>query len=153
MPCIGLWSDNLRGYFHQDVIKWKHFPRYWPFVKGINRSPVNSPHKGQWRGDLMLFICAQTNVWANHPDAGDLRRHRAQYDVTVMFLFIFRHMMYIIWKKKKWGRFMRIYKIFWLHLWGPYSGGFHSVPAKTTDKGAGVYRKRRNITRIDHKML
>ena len=24
---------------HDDVIKWKHFPRYWPFVKGIHRSP------------------------------------------------------------------------------------------------------------------
>ena len=30
---------------HDDVIKWKHFPRYWPFVRGIHRSPVNSPHK------------------------------------------------------------------------------------------------------------
>ena len=29
---------------HDDVIKWKHFPRYWPFVRGIPRSPVNSPH-------------------------------------------------------------------------------------------------------------
>ena len=24
---------------HDDVIKWKHFPRYWPFVQGIHRSP------------------------------------------------------------------------------------------------------------------
>ena len=32
---------------HDDVIKWKHFPRHWPFVRGIHRSPVNSPHKGQ----------------------------------------------------------------------------------------------------------
>ena len=31
---------------HDYVIKWKHFPRYWPFVWGIHRSPVNSPHKG-----------------------------------------------------------------------------------------------------------
>ena len=30
-----------------DVIKWKHFARYWPFVREIHRSPVNSPHKGQ----------------------------------------------------------------------------------------------------------
>ena len=29
---------------------WKHFPRYWPFVRGIHRSPLNSPHKGQWGG-------------------------------------------------------------------------------------------------------
>ena len=41
---------------HDDVIKWKHFPRYWPFVWGIHRSPVNSPHKGQWRGALMFFF-------------------------------------------------------------------------------------------------
>ena len=42
-----------------DVIKWKHFPRYWPFVRIIHRSPVNSPHKGQWRGALIFsLICA-----------------------------------------------------------------------------------------------
>ena len=36
-----------------------HFPRYWPFVLGIHRSPVNSPHKGQWRGAVMFsLICA-----------------------------------------------------------------------------------------------
>ena len=32
------------------------FPPYWPFVRGIHRSPVNSPHKGQWRGALMFFF-------------------------------------------------------------------------------------------------
>ena len=41
-----------------DVIKKKPFPRYWPFVREIHRSPVNSPRKGQWRGDLMFsLIC------------------------------------------------------------------------------------------------
>ena len=43
---------------HVDVIKWKHFQRYWPFVRGIHRSPVNSPHKGQWHGALMFFLSA-----------------------------------------------------------------------------------------------
>ena len=44
---------------HDDVIKWKHSPRYWPFVRGIHRSLVNSPHKGQWRGAMMFsLICA-----------------------------------------------------------------------------------------------
>ena len=38
---------------HDDVIKWKHFSRYWPFLRGIHRSPVNSPHQGQWRRALM----------------------------------------------------------------------------------------------------
>ena len=46
---------------HDDDIKWKHFPRYWPFVRRIHRSPVNSPHKGQWRGDLMFFYMHQNN--------------------------------------------------------------------------------------------
>ena len=47
---------------NNDVIKWKHFQRYWPFVRGIHRSPGDSPHKGQWRGALMFsLICACTN--------------------------------------------------------------------------------------------
>ena len=43
---------------HDDVIKWKHFPRHWPFVWGIHRSPVNSPHKGQWRGAWCILSSA-----------------------------------------------------------------------------------------------
>ena len=46
---------------HDDVIKWKHFPRYWPFVRGILRSPVNSPHKGQWRGALVFLFDLHPN--------------------------------------------------------------------------------------------
>ena len=70
---------------HDDVIKWKHFPRYWPFVRGIHRSPVNSPHKGQWRGALMFsLVCVWINGWVNSCEAGDLRRPRAHYDVIVM---------------------------------------------------------------------
>ena len=72
---------------HDDVIKWKHFPRYWPFVRGIPRSPANSSHKGQWRGTLMFpLICAWINDRVNNREAGDLRRHRAHYDVNVMNL-------------------------------------------------------------------
>ena len=71
--------------WHDDVIKWKHFPRNWPFVRGIHRSPVNSPHKGQWRGALMFsLICVWITGWVNNHQAGDLRRYRAHYDVTVM---------------------------------------------------------------------
>ena len=68
--------------FH-DVTKWKHFRRHWFFVRGLPLSLVNSPHKGQWRGDLRFcLICALTNGWVNNRGAGDLRRHRAHYDVT-----------------------------------------------------------------------
>ena len=70
---------------HDDVIKWKHFPRYWPFVWGIHRSPFNSPHKGQWRGALIFsLICARINGWVNNREAGDVRRHCAHYDVIVL---------------------------------------------------------------------
>ena len=72
---------------HDDVINWKHFTRYWPFVRGIHRSPVNSPHKGQWRGALMFsLIYARIKGRVNNDEAVDLRRHRAHYDVTVMTL-------------------------------------------------------------------
>ena len=50
-------------------MKWKHFPSYRPFVRGIQWSPVNSLH--------------------NH-EAGDLRRYRAQYDVIVMAMAFFK---------------------------------------------------------------
>ena len=70
---------------HDDVIKWKRFPRYWLFVRGIDRSPVNSPHKGQWRGALMFsLICVWINDWVNNREVGDFRRSRAHYDVIVM---------------------------------------------------------------------
>ena len=69
-----------------DVIKWKHFPHYWPFVRGIHRSPVNSPHRGQWRGALMFsLICVWINAWVNNREAGDLRRYCTHYDITVMW--------------------------------------------------------------------
>ena len=77
---------HITEHKHEDVIKWKHFPRYWPFVRGINRSPVNSPHKGQWCGALMFYlIYTWTNGWVNNRDAGGLRRHCAHYDVIVIW--------------------------------------------------------------------
>ena len=52
---------------------------------GNSPVPVNSPHKGQWRGALMFtLICARINDWVNNREAGDLRRHLDHYDVIVM---------------------------------------------------------------------
>ena len=66
-------------------MKWKNFPRYWPFVRGIHWSLVNSPHKGQWCGALMFtLICARINGWVNNCEAGDLRCNRVHHDVIVM---------------------------------------------------------------------
>ena len=54
-----------------------------------HRSPVNSPHKGQWRGALMFsLIYAWINGRVKDRDAGDLRRHRAHNDFIVMLYSI-----------------------------------------------------------------
>ena len=51
--------------FHGDVIKWKHFPRFWPLVREIHQSPVNSPHKGQWRwGFDVVFDLRLNKQWS-----------------------------------------------------------------------------------------
>ena len=81
------WTHSKRkGLWHDDIIKWKHFPHYWPFVQGIHRSPVNS----QWCWALInsqwcwALIFSLINGWVNNHEADDLRCHRAHYDVTVM---------------------------------------------------------------------
>ena len=57
--------------FYDNVIKWNQFPRYW----------LLCGESTPWRRCLMFsLICA----WANNRDSGDLRGHRAHYDVTVM---------------------------------------------------------------------
>ena len=67
---------------------WRHqmatFSASLAICAGIHRSPVNSPHKGQWRGALIFFlIYVWINGWVNNREAGDLRRHRGHYDVYI----------------------------------------------------------------------
>ena len=116
---------------HDDVIKWKHFSRYWPLCgefTGHRWIPSTKANDAElW---CFLLICAWMNSWVNNREAGlcfttatwccrknfswwersfcwklcchwlkflqqrkiavvrhgrgDLRRHRAHYDVTVM---------------------------------------------------------------------
>ena len=91
-PCndSSMFDDD---FFMMTSSNGKKIPRYWPFVRGIHRSPVNSPHKGQWRGALKFsLIYVWKNGWVNNREAGDLRRYRAHYDVIVMLMIY----MYII---------------------------------------------------------
>ena len=82
---------------------WRHqmetFSALLALCERNPRSPVNYPHKCQWRGGLMLSsICAWTNGWATKLDAGNLRRYRAYYDVTVIFSlhnFVAQSLMYL----------------------------------------------------------
>ena len=76
---------------------WKRFQCYWPFLRAWWRHQMEtfsallalcagiSPHKGHWRGALIFsLICVWINDWVNNREAGDLRRYRAHYDVTLM---------------------------------------------------------------------
>ena len=95
------------------------------WLRGIHRSPVNSAHIDQWRGTLMFsLICAWTNGWVNNQDAGDLRRHRAHYDVTVMLCRIV-----IQWSGQPMGSFdiQRVTFVqFWIGETGQI-GGFRAL--------------------------
>ena len=83
--CLRFDVPTYNAIHHHDVIKWKHFPRYWPFGWGIHRSMVNSQLEGPWRGALMFsFICIWINSWVKNREAGDLRRLRTHYYVIVM---------------------------------------------------------------------
>ena len=80
-----MWNLSQQDTVRLLTSSWKHFRRYWPFVREIHRSPVNSHHKSQWRGALMFsLIFARTNGWANNRDAGHLRQHHAHYNVSVI---------------------------------------------------------------------
>ena len=49
-------------------------------------SPVTGefPAQSEWRGALIFSLfCAWINAWVNNREAGDLKRHRAHYDVIV----------------------------------------------------------------------
>ena len=68
---------------------WRHqmepFSALLALCAGNSPVPVNSPHKGQWRGALVFsLICARINDWVNNHEAGDLRRHHGHYDFNVM---------------------------------------------------------------------
>ena len=109
-----------------DVIKRKHFPRYWPFVRGIHRPQVNSPHKGQWRGALMFsVICPWINGWVNNRNAGDLRCHSAHYDVIAMsYLSVFLGFFWISYRRSTNWLFLDIISAF--NKLRPEQSGWHS---------------------------
>ena len=82
---VGWWAGSIGEFQSARFPWWRHqmetLPRYWPFVRGIHLSPVNSPH-----ALLFSLICVWINGWVNNREAGDFKRYRAHYDVTVMRL-------------------------------------------------------------------
>ena len=69
--------------------RWRY--QIEPFTALLALCAGNSPVTGEFhsqrpvtRSLMFSLICALTNSWVNNRDAGDLRRHRAHYDVTVV---------------------------------------------------------------------
>ena len=66
---------------------WRHQMETFSALLALceGNPPVDSTHKGQWRGALMFsLICAWTSGWVNNCEAADSRRYNAHYDVTAM---------------------------------------------------------------------
>ena len=87
----GVLLSTEEQHEHHEETWWRHqmetFSALLALCAGNSPVPVNSPHKGQWRGALMFtFIYAWINDWVNNREAGDLRRQRGHYDVIVMTL-------------------------------------------------------------------
>ena len=95
------WNKTIDTSYHtlfaslyfarKSISRWRHQMETFSALLTVcaGNSPVNSPHKGQWLGALMFsFICAWINSWVNNREAGDFRRYRAHYNVTVMCLSI-----------------------------------------------------------------
>ena len=73
------------------IIHWCNSAAWWRHQMETF-SALLAPHKGQWRGAMMFcLICVWIDGWVNNGEAGDLRRYRAHYDVTVMQLTVIIH--------------------------------------------------------------
>ena len=85
--CDGMVSIESEWWLlHDDVIKWKHFPRHWPLC-GEFTGHRWIPRTKASDAELWCFLWSApewTVGWVSNREAGDLRRHRAHYDVKVM---------------------------------------------------------------------
>ena len=72
---------------NDDVIKWKHFPRYWP-LGGESTGQRLSPLTKASGAGLWCFLWSPPNGWGSNWNGGDLRRHRSHDDVRLM---VYRH--------------------------------------------------------------
>ena len=95
MRAVG-WEAMVLNWFtcHDDVMTWNRFPHYWPFLRGIHRSPVDSPHKGPAIRSFRVYLLLQQRSyrWFKKP--------YALFDVTVMLLYLFRE-AYLNYEKRE----------------------------------------------------
>ena len=70
---------------HDDVIKMETFSSAMALCEGNPPFTGKFPSQSQWCGALMFsLMSAWTNGCENNREAGDLKQHRAHYDITVM---------------------------------------------------------------------
>ena len=73
------WSNGCHTIQnHHDAIIWNHFLHYWPFVKGIHQSLVDSPHKGASNVECscaFYLLLTWTSYWTNSHVTADLAHH------------------------------------------------------------------------------
>ena len=84
-----MWLETQHREWHREHSWWRHQMEIYSALLAIcaGNSPGTGefPHKGQWCGALVFsLICVWINDWVNNREAGDLRRYRAHYVVTVM---------------------------------------------------------------------
>ena len=76
--------SHLRLQYHDDAIRWKHFPRYWHFVRGISDRWISLTKAGDEELWCFLWSAPWMNGWVNNSEADDLRSHRVHCNVNVM---------------------------------------------------------------------
>ena len=94
-------ANRVRHHINTKKAWWRHQMEIFSALLALceGNPPVDSPSKGQWRGAIVFsLICTWTNDWPNNGDAGDLRRHRAHYDITVMKMHSTRNQNIKCWK-------------------------------------------------------
>ena len=96
------WSRET-WHFHDDVIKWKHFPRYWPFVRGTGQFPTQRPVT--WSFDVFFDLrlnkplSKQSWGWWLETLSCTLWRHRNVYSSPTQITWFFCAMWPTIWSK------------------------------------------------------
>ena len=72
-------TPRIEIIYHEDIVTYARFPRYWPFVMVIHWWPVDYNHKGPVMrySDVFFLLLVWESFWTYSPVAGDLRRHDA----------------------------------------------------------------------------
>ena len=80
---IGYFCDSQTIRFMYLCFPWAI--GYHMQIALFKQSPVDSPHKGQWRGACFVFFDVRLNKrLCKYRDAGDFRHNRAHHSATVM---------------------------------------------------------------------